>query len=168
MLARYPLPNYAAGALWQRTYATASKVATNANQFSIRIDHKISAKDQFLARFNMDNLTGPTTNPDQTAIDPAFGVQYIDRQRNVVGTWTRTASPRLIFESSISITRIDSGLPYDRPHRSRGEVQRRAVRGIQFCRRLGDAGVRQPVSWPRERRVIRGAITHSRPALKRA
>ena len=43
-------------------------------------------KDQFFARFNLDNLTGPTTNPDQTAIDPAFGVQYIDRQRNVVGT----------------------------------------------------------------------------------
>ena len=34
------------------------------------IDHNFIAKDQFFARFNIDNLTGPTTNPDQTAIDP--------------------------------------------------------------------------------------------------
>jgi hypothetical protein len=111
VLARYPLPNYAAGSYQANTYATPSAVATNADQFSIRLDHKISAKDQFFARFNFDNLTGPTTNPDQTAIDPAFGIQYIDRQRNVVGTYTRTVSPRLVLESSISITRSTPGFP---------------------------------------------------------
>jgi Carboxypeptidase regulatory-like domain len=111
VLARYPLPNYAAGSYQANTYATASAVATNADQFSIRLDHKISAKDQFFARFNLDNLTGPTTNPDQTAIDPAFGIQYIDRQRSVVGTYTRTVSPRLVLESSISITRSTPGFP---------------------------------------------------------
>ena len=111
VLARYPLPNYAAGTYQANTYATASAVATNADQFSIRLDHKISAKDQFFARFNFDNLTGPTTNPDQTAIDPAFGIQYIDRQRNVVGTYTRTVSPRLVLESSVSITRSTPGFP---------------------------------------------------------
>src|ERR1700758_5136498 len=86
ILARYPLPNLPTGSFDANTYATASKVATNANQFSLRIDHKLSAKNQFFARFTMDNLTGPTTNPDQTAIDPAFAVEYLDRQRNVVGT----------------------------------------------------------------------------------
>ena len=111
MLARYPMPNLPTGSFGANTYATASKVATNANQFSLRIDHNFSPKDQFFARFNLDNLTGPTTNPDQTAIDPAFGVQYIDRQRNVVGTYTRTVSPRLTFESLISITRSTPGFP---------------------------------------------------------
>jgi hypothetical protein len=111
VLARYPLPNYAAGSYQANTYATASKVVTDANQLSIRLDHKFSAKDQFFARFNLDNITGPTTNPDQTAIDPSFGIQYIDRQRNVVGTWTRTATPRLVLESSISITRTTPGFP---------------------------------------------------------
>ncbi len=111
ILARYPLPNYAAGSYGDRTYATASKVVTNANQFSLRIDHKITDKDQFLARFNLNDLTGPTTNPDQTAIDPKFGIQYIDRQRNVLGTYTHTVSPRLIFESSISIVRSTPGFP---------------------------------------------------------
>ncbi len=111
VLARYPLPNDATGPFGEHTYATASKVVTNANQFSLRIDHKISAKDQFTARFVMDNLTGPTTNPDQTAIDPTFRVDYLDRQRNVVGTYTHTASPRLIFESSLSIERATPGFP---------------------------------------------------------
>jgi hypothetical protein len=111
VLARYPLPNYPSGSFQQHTYATASKVDTDADQFSLRIDHRFSAKDQFFARFNLDNLTGPTTNPDQTAIDPTFGVVYIDRQRNVVGTYTRTVSPRLIFESSLSIHRSTPGFP---------------------------------------------------------
>jgi hypothetical protein len=111
VLARYPLPNYAAGSFQAHTYATASKVATDADQFSLRLDHAFSSKDQFFARFNLDNLTGPTTNPDQTAIDPSFGIQYIDRQRNVVGTYTRTVSPRLTLESSVSITRSTPGFP---------------------------------------------------------
>jgi hypothetical protein len=111
VLARYPKPNDPSGPYQDRTYATASKVATDANQFSVRLDHKISSKDQFFARFNLDNLTGPTTNPDQTAVDPTFGVQYIDRQRNVVGTYTRTVSPRLVLESSLSITRTTPGFP---------------------------------------------------------
>jgi hypothetical protein len=111
ILARYPLPNDPAGAFQDRTYATPSKVVTNADQFSLRIDHRLSPRDQFFARFTLDNLTGPTTNPDQTAIDPAFGIQYIDRQRNVVGTYTRTLSPRLTIESSISIIRSTPGFP---------------------------------------------------------
>src|SRR5277367_101271 len=78
ILVRYPLPNLPTGSFGANTYATASKVATNADQFSLRIDHRLSAKNQFFARFTMDNLTGPTTNPDQTAIDPAFAVEYLD------------------------------------------------------------------------------------------
>ena len=111
ILARYPLPNLPTGAFGANTYATSSKVVTNANQFSFRIDHAITPKDQFFARVNFDDLTGPTTNPDQTAIDRTFGVTYIDHQRNVVGTWTHTTSPRLVFESLIGITRSTPGFP---------------------------------------------------------
>ena len=111
ILARYPLPNDAAGPYGDRTYATASKVVTNADQFSLRIDHKISPKDQLFGRFTMDNLTGPTTNPDQTAIDPASGVAYIDRQRNLAISYTRTHSPRLVFETLLSVERSTPGFP---------------------------------------------------------
>jgi len=111
ILARYPLPNLPTGSFGANTYATASKVTTNADQFSLRIDHKLSAKNQFFARFTMDNLTGPTTNPDQTAIDPAFAVEYLDRQRNVVCTLTTTFTPKLVLQSSLSITRSTPGFP---------------------------------------------------------
>jgi hypothetical protein len=111
VLARYPLPNNPTGAYGVRTYAAPSSVATNADQFSIRIDQKLGDKGQFLGRFNYDNLTGPTTNPDQTLLDPSFGVQYIDRQRNVVFAYTRTVSPRLLWSASFSITRSTPSFP---------------------------------------------------------
>ena len=111
ILARYPLPNLPTGSFGANTYATASKVTTNADQFSLRVDHKVSAKNQFFARFTMDNLNGPTTNPDQTAIDPGFAVEYLDRQRNVVGTLTTAFTPKLTLESSLSITRSTPGFP---------------------------------------------------------
>ena len=111
ILARYPLPNNPSGSYGDRTYATASKVVTNADQFSVRIDHKISPKGQLFARFTMDNLTGPTTNPDQTAIDPAFGVEYIDRQRNFAIAYTRTQSPQLTLETLLGVERSTPGFP---------------------------------------------------------
>jgi hypothetical protein len=111
VLARYPLPNYPQGAYGMHTYASSSPVITNADQFSIRLDHRLSEKSQLFGRFNYNNLNGPTTNPDQTTIDPAFGIRYIDRQRNGVITYTRTFSPRVIWESSFSATRATPSFP---------------------------------------------------------
>jgi hypothetical protein len=110
-LDRYPVPNDAQGPYGAHTYATSSKVNTDADQFSIRIDHKLSDKAQLFGRFNLDNLQGPTTNPSQTAIDPSFGIQYIDRQRNAVITYTRAVSAHLSSESSISFTRTTPSFP---------------------------------------------------------
>src|SRR6202171_5623250 len=105
ILARYPLPNNPTGAYATRTYAAPSNVNTDADQFSIRIDQKVGAKGQLLGRFNYDNLTGPTTNPDQTLLGPSFGVQYVDRHRNGVIPYTRAVSPRFLWSSSLSFTR---------------------------------------------------------------
>ena len=105
ILARYPLPNNPTGAYGARTYAAPSNVNTDADQFSIRLDQKVGAKGQLFVRFNFDNLTGPTTNPDQTLIDPSFGVRYVDRQRNGVIIYTHTVSPRFLWSSSLSFTR---------------------------------------------------------------
>ena len=105
ILGRYPLPNNPTGAYGARTYAAPSNVNTDANQFSIRIDQKAGAKGQLFGRFNYDNLTGPTTNPDQTLLDPSFGVAYVDRQRNAAITYTRTVSPRLLWSAELSFTR---------------------------------------------------------------
>ncbi len=111
LINRYPLPNDVQGPFSVHTYATSSKVATDADQFSVRIDHKLAEKSRLSGRFSMNNLSGPTTNPDQTAIDPSFGVQYIDRQRNAVLTYTRAVSPSFLLESSLSFTRSTPSFP---------------------------------------------------------
>ena len=105
ILARYPLPNDAQGPYGARTYATSSLVTTRTDQFSIRIDHRISEKQQLFGRFNLNNVTGPLTNPDQTAIDPSFAIRFFDRQRNVGLTYTWTASPHLTVETSAGYIR---------------------------------------------------------------
>ncbi|WP_353069701.1 TonB-dependent receptor [Tunturibacter empetritectus] len=111
ILSRYPLPNNPTGSYGANTYAASSKVVTNANQFSVRIDQVLSPSKHLTARFNFNNLFGPTTNPDQTAIDPSFGVVYVDHQRNGVLTYNQTVSPRFSFESSISVTRTTPQFP---------------------------------------------------------
>src|SRR4029077_16472312 len=81
-LPRYPLPNDPAGAYGARTYATSSKVVTNTDQVSLRLVLQISEKANLFLRFSRNQVTGPTTNPDQTAIDPDFGVKFYDHQRS--------------------------------------------------------------------------------------
>jgi hypothetical protein len=111
VLARYPLPNYAQGTFGGNTYATSSKVATDADQFSLRLDYQPGTKDHVFGRITFDNLDGPTTNPDQTVLDPSFGVEYVDRQRNGIVSWVHTASSRLEFESSLSAIRTTPSFP---------------------------------------------------------
>jgi hypothetical protein len=107
----YPLPNQPTGAFGDRTYATSSKVYTRTDQFSIRIDHQMSNKASLLTRFSLNQVTGPLTNPDQTAINPSFGVRFFDHQRNAGVKYTRTLSPHLISETSLSYIRSTPFFP---------------------------------------------------------
>jgi hypothetical protein len=95
ILARYPLPNDPTGSFGARTYAASSKVVTDTDQFSIRVDHKLSDKATLFTRFSLNNVDGPTTNPDQTLIDPSFAVKFSDHQRNAAVSYARTFSPQL-------------------------------------------------------------------------
>ena len=107
----YPLPNEPTGPFGDRTYAASSKVITSTDQFSLRVDHQISAKASLLARFSLDQVTGPLTNPDQTAINPSFGVQFFDHQRNAGVKYTRTISPHLTSETSLGYIRSTPFFP---------------------------------------------------------
>ncbi len=109
----YPLPNEPTGAFGDRTYAAASKVMTTTDQFSIRIDHTISNQASLLTRFSLNQVTGPLTNPDQTAINPTFGVQFFDHQRNVGVKYTRAISPHMTSETSLSYIRSTPFFPAD-------------------------------------------------------
>ena len=122
LLARYPLPNDPLGPNGPRTYATSSKIVTQTDQFSIRVDHRLSDKATLLTRFSLNQVNGPTTNPDQTAIDPSFAVKFFDHQRSATVKYSRTISPRLSFTTAAAyirstpffptINRIDPALTY--------------------------------------------------------
>jgi len=105
ILTGYPQPNDPEGPFGERTYAVSSKVTTTSDQATLRIDHKISEKSQVFARFSWDNTNGPLTNPNQTAINPSFATTFLDRQRNAGLRYTRTMSPHLALESSLSYIR---------------------------------------------------------------
>jgi len=105
VLGRYPLPNDPEGPFGERTYATSAKVGTSSNQFSLRIDHKISGKAQLFTRFNLDDTDGPLTNPNQTAIDPSFATTFLDNQRNLGLHYTRTPMPNLVLETTLGYLR---------------------------------------------------------------
>jgi hypothetical protein len=111
VLARYPLPNDPTGAFGDRTYAASSKISTRTDQFSVRIDHRVSDKANLLGRFSLNQVTGPLTNPDQTAIDPSFGVQFLDHQRNAGVKDAGTISAHLTFETALGYIRSTPFFP---------------------------------------------------------
>ena len=111
VLNRYPLPNDPSGAFGERTYAASSKIYTRTDQFSVRIDHHISDKATLLTRFSLNQVTGPLTNPDQTAIDPDFGVQFFDHQRNAGVKYSRIISTHLLSDTSFSYIRSTPFFP---------------------------------------------------------
>ena len=111
VLNHYPLPNEPAGPFGERTFATSSKIVTRTDQFSIRVDHKISDKASLITRFSLNQVTGPLTNPDQTAIDPDFRVQFFDHQRNAGVHYTRAISARMTSDTSLSYIRSTPFFP---------------------------------------------------------
>ena len=111
MLARYPLPNLPTGPYGARTFATSSKVVTNTDQFSIRLDHRISDKANLFTRFSLNQVRGPTTNPDQTVIDPTFGVNFFDHQRSAAARYTRTVTSNLSFATALGFIRSTPVFP---------------------------------------------------------
>jgi hypothetical protein len=107
----YPLPNEPNGPFGERTYAASSKVVTRTDQFSIRVDHRISDKASLTTRFSLNQVSGPLTNPDQTAIKPTFGVLFFDHQRSFGVHYTRTISARMASDTSVSYIRSTPFFP---------------------------------------------------------
>ena len=111
VLARYPLPDDPQGPFGDRTYAASAPVSTVTDQFSFRIDHRISAPAQFFARFTLNQVNGPLTNPDQTAIDPSFAIRFFDHQRNGGFHYSRAVSPQFIAETTVGVERSTPFFP---------------------------------------------------------
>src|SRR5216110_256295 len=105
LLASYPLPNDPQGAFGARTYATSSKVATKTDQASLRLDHRLSEKATLFLRASRNQVSGPTTNPDQTALNPDFGVKFLDHQRSAAIKYSRTSSPQFSYQTTLGYIR---------------------------------------------------------------
>jgi TonB dependent receptor len=75
------------------------------------VDHQISNKASLLTRFSLDQVTGPLTNPDQTVLNPSFGIQFYDHQRNAGVKYTRTISPHMTSETSLGYIRSTPFFP---------------------------------------------------------
>ena len=111
LINRYPLPNDPNGAFGARTYATSSKVVTDTNQFSVRVDHKLTESAELFGRFSLNQVEGPTTNPDQTAIDPSFGVNFFDHQRSAAVRWAQKVTPAWSFTTEFGYIRSTPFFP---------------------------------------------------------
>jgi hypothetical protein len=111
LINRYPLPNDPMGAFGARTYATSSKVVTDTDQFSVRIDQIVTDKATLFGRFSLNQVNGPTTNPDQTAVDPSFAVNFFDHQRSTAVRYTQTLSPTLNFTTTFGYIRSTPFFP---------------------------------------------------------
>jgi hypothetical protein len=111
ILAGYPLPNNPHGAFGERTYETSSKVATNTDQLSVRVDQVLSDKASLLTRFSLNQVAGPLTNPDQTAINPSFGIHFFDHQRSATVRYSRAISPSFTSDTQIAYVRSTPFFP---------------------------------------------------------
>ncbi len=107
----YPAPNDAQGPYGNRTYSTSSKIKTNSDQVSVRLDHQISESQRLFFRFSYNNVDGPATNPNQTAIDPGFAVSFHDRQRNAGLKHHWTPTPNFVVETAIGFLRSTPNFP---------------------------------------------------------
>jgi hypothetical protein len=111
VLARYPLPNDPPALTERAPTPPPPRWRRTRISSQVRLDHKISAKDQFFARFNFDNLTGPTTNPDQTAVDPSFRNPVHRPPAQCGRDLDADATPRLTFESRSASRAPRRGFP---------------------------------------------------------
>ena len=107
----YPLPNAPAGPFGARTYETSSKVSTDYDQFSVRLDQTLSSKSQLFGRFSWNQITGPVTNPNQTAINPSFGIQFFDHQRSAALSYAREINPHLTLQALLGYIRSTPNFP---------------------------------------------------------
>ncbi len=101
----YPRPNNPSGTYGPRTYMAASNVYTSNDQFSVRVDHQIAKNQELMGRFTLENITGPTTNPNQTAIDPSFAQLFTEGYRSAVLHYVRVHSSSLTMVSTVAFIR---------------------------------------------------------------
>src|SRR5439155_1563786 len=105
LLALYPAPN-AAGA---QNFVAAGTGRYNLDQFSIRVDQKLTSKDTMFAAYEYADGAEffPISNPLCSARDvPGWGCDELQRTMHAALVWTRVWGPRLVNEARVGYTRF--------------------------------------------------------------
>jgi hypothetical protein len=95
ILNKYPLPNDPTGPDGARTFTDDYSLPYNVNQYSIRIDHKLSDKDSLFGRFTNDRILEPWVDA-QDLEGPDFSAQEGNYMKNLGLSYTHVFSPALL------------------------------------------------------------------------
>ncbi len=105
LLALFPDPNRAG----PQNFASAAPGQFRLDQFSARLDYKISGKDSIFGVYEFADSTEffPLSNPLCSARDvPGWGCDELQRTQHTVLVWTHVFSSRLINEARVGYTRF--------------------------------------------------------------
>ncbi len=80
---------------------TASKV--DGNQFDVKLDARLSDKDNFSGRYSFGNFE-QVTSQGTLPVNPTGGAQF-SRPQNISLNWTRTFSPTVVNEARVGFNR---------------------------------------------------------------
>jgi hypothetical protein len=105
----YPLPNQPNGIYGANTYNVILKEPTTDNQYSIRIDHKISEKDSLFGRASVINNDQLETDPVAAVENPSWSAETFNNPRNFAISETHIFSPELINTLIFSVNRQIEG-----------------------------------------------------------
>jgi len=154
LLTLFPDPN---GPGTANNFVSAGTGRFNINQFSARLDHKLSEKDNLFGVYEFADSTEfyPITNPLCSARDvPGFGCDELQRTQHFALVWTHIFGPRLVNEARIGYTRF--GFFRLQEDRDQDVVNRLGIGG------LTDAG-RTPFNNGAPQTVVTGFATIGGP-----
>jgi Carboxypeptidase regulatory-like domain/TonB dependent receptor len=112
ILNAYPMPNQPNGLYGANTYNLQFSQPTTMNQFSIRIDDRISANDSLFGRASYINNTEADTDPVAAIENPLFSAGETNDPRNFAIGETHIFSPNLVSIALLSVNRqVEADVP---------------------------------------------------------
>jgi hypothetical protein len=109
VLGKYPLPNQPNGIYGANTFNKLFKQPTTVNQYSVRVDHKISASDSLFGRASYINNELKDANAVAAIEGPSFASEVINNPRNFALGETHIFSQNLVNNLTFSVNRQVEG-----------------------------------------------------------
>lgn len=102
VLQQYPQPNDPTGAYGARTFSFEGPNPKTANQWSGRLDHRISNKDTLFGRYINIHNGLPILEPDLWVFNPSFSSFRVYNEEQIGISWTHVFGPHLISNARFS------------------------------------------------------------------